>query len=66
MSEQINPLEILSQEQIDEMNKQLEEAENEICPVCGYYCLGEGGRACIDKPGYVEKHTQSLSTKRGI
>jgi hypothetical protein len=20
------------------------------CPVCGYYCLGNGGRGCIDKP----------------
>lgn len=20
------------------------------CPVCGYYCLGKGGRGCIDKP----------------
>ncbi|MCK5161655.1 MAG: hypothetical protein KAQ99_08795 [Candidatus Aureabacteria bacterium] len=23
----------------------------EICPVCGYYCLGKGGIGCIDKPG---------------
>ena len=22
----------------------------EICPVCGYYCLGDGGQGCIDKP----------------
>lgn len=21
------------------------------CPVCGYYCLGNGGLGCIDKPG---------------
>ena len=20
------------------------------CPVCGYYCLGNGGLGCIDKP----------------
>jgi hypothetical protein len=20
------------------------------CPVCGYYCLGNGGHGCIDKP----------------
>jgi len=24
--------------------------EREICPVCGYYCLGKGGEGCIDKP----------------
>ena len=24
--------------------------EEEICPVCGYYCLGKGGVNCIDKP----------------
>ena len=23
------------------------------CPVCGYYCLGKGGRDCIDKPTLV-------------
>jgi len=23
---------------------------NEQCPVCGYYCLGNGGHGCIDKP----------------
>jgi hypothetical protein len=22
----------------------------ETCPVCGYYCLGNGGVNCIDKP----------------
>lgn len=20
------------------------------CPICGYYCLGHGGKGCIDKP----------------
>lgn len=24
--------------------------QNIICPVCGYYCLGDGGFGCIDKP----------------
>lgn len=24
--------------------------DDEICPVCGYYCLGKGGCGCIDKP----------------
>lgn len=23
------------------------------CPVCGYYCLGNGGRGCIDKPAMM-------------
>ena len=22
-----------------------------VCPVCGFYCLGNGGIGCIDKPG---------------
>lgn len=25
------------------------------CPVCGYYCLGNGGIGCIDKPGMFPK-----------
>lgn len=29
--------------------------ENEQCPVCGYYCLGNGGLFCIDKPTLVQK-----------
>ena len=29
-------------------------AENVICPVCGYYCLGNGGMGCIDKPSMLE------------
>ncbi len=28
-------------------------AEEEACPVCGYYCLGNGGVYCIDKPSLV-------------
>jgi len=30
----------------------LEQYNNEQinCPVCGYYCLGNGGLGCIDKP----------------
>ena len=31
------------------------DAEDEQCPVCGYYCLGKGGVGCIDKPSLVEK-----------
>lgn len=43
----------------------LKEAKNTQCPVCGYYCLGKGGKGCIDKPGLVfimelagEKHKE--------
>ena len=25
------------------------------CPTCGYYCLGKGGRGCIDKPSLQPK-----------
>jgi len=24
--------------------------QNIICPVCGFYCYGNGGAGCIDKP----------------
>lgn len=27
-----------------------ENVENISCPCCGYYCLGNGGIGCIDKP----------------
>jgi len=26
------------------------------CPVCGYYCIGKGGRHCIDKPTITGVH----------
>lgn len=29
------------------------------CPVCGYFCLGKGGRYCIDKPMIVEQQKRS-------
>ena len=28
-------------------------AEDEQCPVCGYYCIGNGGVYCIDKPSFI-------------
>jgi len=34
----------------DWLNKE-ENPEDIICPQCGYYCLGNGGFWCIDKPG---------------
>lgn len=27
----------------------------EVCPTCGYYCLGKGGFGCIDKPSLANK-----------
>lgn len=32
------------------LNKNTISPENEVCPKCGYYCFGEGGDGCIDKP----------------
>lgn len=32
----------------------MQSAMNENCPACGYYCLGNGGVYCIDKPTKVE------------
>lgn len=29
-------------------------AEDEVCPICGYYCLDDGGEDCIDKPGLIK------------
>lgn len=31
------------------------QAEDLQCPVCGFYCLGNGGLGCIDKPYIVKK-----------
>ena len=33
-----------------ESKERYEINKDEICPVCGYYCLGKGGIGCIDKP----------------
>jgi hypothetical protein len=33
----------------------LKEINAMICPVCGYYCFGNGGQGCIDKKGLMEK-----------
>lgn len=32
----------------------MENFENVQCPICGYYCLGNGGYGCIDKPKLVQ------------
>lgn len=43
------------------MNSALEEAIDKVvsvgkssCPVCGYYCLGNGGQGCVDKKAQFE------------
>jgi hypothetical protein len=43
----------MNEEYIDDrIRKKLlyETYKEERCPVCGYYCLGNGGIGCIDKP----------------
>lgn len=43
----------MNEESIDDRIREkllYESYKNEICPVCGYYCLGKGGIGCIDKP----------------
>lgn len=30
------------------------EPEGLTCPVCGYYCTGNGGAYCIDKPFLID------------
>jgi len=46
------------QEREEEEAMTMEVAENEICPVCGYYCLGNGGHGCIDKPSLYKSKEQ--------
>jgi hypothetical protein len=35
-------------------------AERLYCPACGYYCLGNGGVGCIDKPTIVRAARKEL------
>ena len=39
-------------------------AEELQCPVCGYYCLGNGGVGCIDKPSLVSMAQYSHNFNR--
>ena len=32
-----------------------------ICPSCGYYCLGNGGLGCIDKPTLTSETNKDLT-----
>ena len=38
----------------DDERRKLAEIEKIQCPVCGYYCLGNGGKFCIDKKSLYE------------
>lgn|SRR3990167_1899296 len=40
--------------------------KNEQCPVCGYYCLGNGGFGCIDKPTLCRIKSVSARAMRRI
>ena len=45
-------------------SKQIESLYTEQqCPVCGYYCLGKGGKGCIDKPSI---HLQRKKSRRWL
>lgn len=37
--------------------------KNETCPVCGYYCNGNGGIGCIDKPALCGLDRETLADK---
>ena len=34
---------------------------NSQCPVCGYYCLGKGGKGCIDKKQMYRDEIERLN-----
>lgn len=40
------------------LEDELKEIENLSCPVCGYYCLGNGGHGCIDKKSLYESKSK--------
>lgn len=49
-------------EQLFSRGPKPEDAQDIICPVCGYNCAGNGGLFCIDKPtlvGAQEKYRTS-------
>lgn len=39
------------------------DSANEHCPVCGYYCDGNGGIGCIDKPTLCGLDRETLADK---
>lgn len=40
-----------------------ENPEDWVCPVCGYYCLDNGGFGCIHKKSAVEAHKANAHKK---
>lgn len=32
------------------------------CPECGFYCLGKGGKFCVDKPALLRQATDHGAT----
>jgi hypothetical protein len=61
-----------AKEIVDLDRKRIKEWRDNIqCPVCGYYCLGNGGFGCIDKPFFQkpiapEERAKSLKVCRSI
>jgi len=39
--------------------------KDEFCPVCGYYCLGNGGVGCINKSSMLDKKVQAQTGEEG-
>ena len=35
-----------------------------VCPVCGYYCNGKGGKYCIDKVGMYQREAKKMNEPR--
>ena len=53
-------LKLVSDKNVDEAieDGNVEDLE---CPVCGYYCLGNGVFGCIDKLGYIKKLCKKIN-----
>jgi len=40
-------------------HSKIRKIEDAQCPVCGYYCLGNGGKGCIDKKSMFENELKN-------
>lgn len=47
----------------EEFEKEFNKLKEEICPVCGYYCLGKGVFGCIDKLGMIKAFAKGNKPK---
>lgn len=45
--------------------KPTDSAADIYCPVCGYYCLGEGGFGCVDKLTQYKREQMALHKEKG-